>query len=113
MFWGVDRPGDSHTMALTELGFVWGWGTFRDSSGVLGFSPTQRIALVPTIVHKPAALEDQAVKIASGAKPFPGPLLIPELYSLVNCPDGVLSASRWEPRLFIGPIDQLESVCTK
>ncbi|CAL8462036.1 g1567 [Coccomyxa elongata] len=59
--------GDSHTMALTELGFVWGWGTFRDSSGVLGFSPTQRIALVPTLVHEPAVPEDQAVKIASGA----------------------------------------------
>jgi regulator of chromosome condensation len=28
--------GDSHSVALTPDGKVYGWGTFRDKSGVLG-----------------------------------------------------------------------------
>ena len=35
--------GDSHTCALTELGAVWAWGTYRDGSGVMGFSSHTRI----------------------------------------------------------------------
>ncbi len=61
------RAGDSHTVALTQQGAIWAWGTFRDSSGVLGFSPSERIALLPTLVHEPATADDQALKIASGA----------------------------------------------
>jgi hypothetical protein len=30
--------GDSHTAALTAMGEVYVWGTFRDSGGVMGFS---------------------------------------------------------------------------
>lgn len=58
--------GDSHTVALTQLGAIWAWGTFRDGSGVFGFSPTERIALLPTLVHEPTAADAQAVKISSG-----------------------------------------------
>jgi regulator of chromosome condensation len=54
-------------VALTELGAIYAWGTFRDSSGVFAFSPTERIALLPTLVHEPSTSSDQAVKIASGA----------------------------------------------
>jgi hypothetical protein len=36
-------PGDSHTCALTELGAVWAWGTYRDGSGVMGFAKHTRI----------------------------------------------------------------------
>lgn len=89
-------------MALTELGFVWGWGTFRDSSGVLGFSPTQRIALVPTLVHEPAAPEDQAVKIASGALPFFWPSAWTQ--PVLDCPNRMPGACRGEAHLVRDPI---------
>jgi alpha-tubulin suppressor-like RCC1 family protein len=36
-------PGDSHSCALTELGAVWAWGTYRDASGVMGFAKHTRI----------------------------------------------------------------------
>ena len=98
-------------MALTDLGFVWGWGTFRDSSGVLGFSPTQRIALVPTLVHEPAAPESQAVKIASGVQPFPGPVLVPRLRPFIDCPSAMLKALRCEAHLFRGPSAFAEHGC--
>ena len=58
--------GDSHTCVLTEQGAVFAWGTFRDTTGVYGFSPTTRIALLPTLVWDPKTANDQAVKIASG-----------------------------------------------
>lgn len=53
-------------MALTELGAVWGWGTYRDSSGVMGFGPHTRIQLTPMLVYKPSRAEEQVVRIASG-----------------------------------------------
>ena len=37
--------GDSHTMAVDANGAVFGWGTFRDSGGVMGFMPGQRIVV--------------------------------------------------------------------
>lgn len=58
--------GDSHTCVLTEHGAVFAWGTYRDATGVYGFSPSTRIALVPTLVLEPTTPDDQAVKIASG-----------------------------------------------
>ena len=60
--------GDSHTMALTEQGFIVGWGTFRNSSGVFSFSPHERLALLPCLVYSPTAPAGQAVKIVSGSK---------------------------------------------
>jgi alpha-tubulin suppressor-like RCC1 family protein len=54
-------------VALTEHGAIWAWGTFRDASGVFGFSPAQRIAVAPVLVYNPASADQRAVKIASGA----------------------------------------------
>lgn len=53
-------------MALTELGAIYAWGTFRNASGVFGFSPTESIAVLPTLVHEPFQAAHQAIKIASG-----------------------------------------------
>ncbi|KAL3156070.1 hypothetical protein ABBQ32_013058 [Trebouxia sp. C0010 RCD-2024] len=58
--------GDSHSAVVTEQGAVWAWGTYRDTTGVYGFSPHTRIALLPTLVWDPKKADDQAVKIASG-----------------------------------------------
>ena len=60
------HAGDSHTMALTQQGFVYGWGTFRNSSGVFSFSAQERLALLPVLVYSPDAAVRQAVKIVSG-----------------------------------------------
>ncbi|ROT42570.1 RCC1/BLIP-II [Sodiomyces alkalinus F11] len=38
---------DSATFALTEDGRVYGWGTFRSSDGILGFSPTIKVQYTP------------------------------------------------------------------
>ena len=59
--------GDSHTAALAEDGSVWVWGTYRDSSGVMGFSPTTRIQVTPICVYRPSKASEQSVRIASGA----------------------------------------------
>lgn len=59
--------GDSHTCALTELGAVYGWGTYRDSSGVMGFGPHTRMQLLPVLMYKPTSPADQVLRIASGA----------------------------------------------
>ncbi len=66
------RAGDSHSVALAAGGAVWAWGTFRDASGVYGFSPAERIALLPALVHAPASAADRVVKVASGAGCGPG-----------------------------------------
>jgi regulator of chromosome condensation len=58
--------GDSHTCALTELGAVWAWGTYRDGSGVMGFSAHTWIQLTPVCVYKPRTAAEQVVRIASG-----------------------------------------------
>eukprot|EP00884_Botryococcus_braunii_P000004 jgi/Botrbrau1/10003/Bobra.0012s0092.1 len=50
--------GDSHTVALTAQGFLYGWGTYRDSTGVFGFSPKEHIALLPTLVYSPKSLDE-------------------------------------------------------
>ena len=59
--------GDSHTVALAASGAVWAWGTFRDASGVFGFSPTERVALVPALVYLPTSAAERVVKVVSGA----------------------------------------------
>lgn len=58
--------GDSHTVALTEKGAVYAWGTYRDATGVFGFAPGVRVGLLATLVWDPKKAADQAVKVASG-----------------------------------------------
>ncbi|KAI9811693.1 MAG: hypothetical protein M1826_003104 [Phylliscum demangeonii] len=41
---------DSATFALTDDGPVYGWGTFREDEGVLGFSETVRVQIRPTLI---------------------------------------------------------------
>lgn len=41
--------GDSHTMVLDAKGAVYGWGTFRDSGGVMGFKPGQRMSVCTSL----------------------------------------------------------------
>jgi regulator of chromosome condensation len=43
--------GDSHTMILDDKGAVHGWGTFRDSGGVMGFKPGQRLSVCKLTLH--------------------------------------------------------------
>ena len=47
--------GDSHTTALAQDGTVYAWGTFRDASGVLGFSSSVKIQVAPVAVLGPRA----------------------------------------------------------
>lgn len=58
--------GDSHCMALLSTGEVWGWGAFRNSSGVLGFSDENKIQKVPSKVNIPSG-SSRIVEIASGS----------------------------------------------
>ncbi|KAG7408785.1 Protein pim1 [Fusarium oxysporum f. sp. rapae] len=44
---------DSATFALTEDGRVYGWGTFRSSEGILGFSETVRVQSTPLMLRDP------------------------------------------------------------
>jgi len=57
--------GDSHTVALTEDGRVFYWGTFRDSSGSFGLTPDGQLRKLPVHLALPGNLE--VVKISSGA----------------------------------------------
>ncbi|KAF9889044.1 Regulator of chromosome condensation [Aspergillus nanangensis] len=41
---------DSSTFALTSEGLVYGWGTFRGSSGPIGFSPTVDFQRTPALI---------------------------------------------------------------
>ncbi|KAI0836274.1 RCC1/BLIP-II [Hypoxylon sp. FL0890] len=41
---------DSASFILTDDGWVYGWGTFRGSDGIIGFSEHVRIQPVPTII---------------------------------------------------------------
>lgn len=43
---------DSASFAVTDTGFVYGWGTFRSSEGVMGFSLTTRIQLTPILIKE-------------------------------------------------------------
>ncbi|WZN61323.1 regulator of chromosome condensation [Chloropicon roscoffensis] len=58
--------GDSHCMALLSSGEVYGWGAYRNSSGVLGFSVQTKIQKLPAKIDLPAG-SGKVVEIASGA----------------------------------------------
>ncbi|KAI4189470.1 MAG: hypothetical protein L6R41_001432 [Letrouitia leprolyta] len=42
--------GDSHTLALTDEGLVFGWGTFRNNEGILGFNKDTLVQNTPTLL---------------------------------------------------------------
>ncbi|KAJ9142358.1 Protein pim1 [Pleurostoma richardsiae] len=54
---------DSASFALTEDGRVYGWGTFRASDGVLGFSPEVSVQMIPTLLPEPK----KVVQLACGS----------------------------------------------
>ncbi|KAI1503463.1 regulator of chromosome condensation 1/beta-lactamase-inhibitor protein II [Biscogniauxia marginata] len=41
---------DSASFVLTDEGLVYGWGTFRGSDGIIGFSEDARIQATPTLI---------------------------------------------------------------
>jgi regulator of chromosome condensation len=57
--------GDSISAGITQQGLLYAWGTFRDSRGVLGFSPSVEICEIPT--HIPLEKGLQACKVFAGA----------------------------------------------
>lgn len=56
--------GASHTLALSEDGKVYSWGTYRDANGIMGFSSTVEIAKKPYLMD--ALAGKKVIKIASG-----------------------------------------------
>uniref|UniRef100_UPI00398E816E regulator of chromosome condensation isoform X3 n=1 Tax=Pristiophorus japonicus TaxID=55135 RepID=UPI00398E816E len=64
--------GDSHTAALTDLGRVYIWGSFRDNNGVIGLLEPMKTSTLPQQVP----LDVPIVKIASEL------LLIPNILRL-------------------------------
>lgn len=60
--------GDSHTLALGDDGTVYGWGTFRNSSGPMGFMVGTKVARAPVALVGPAARPptDAVVDVVSG-----------------------------------------------
>ena len=61
--------GDSHSIALCADGCVYGWGTYRNSSGPMGFVPGTKVAKAPIVIAGPKAspATDRVVDVASGA----------------------------------------------
>lgn len=54
---------DSASFALTQDGRVYGWGTFRSSDGILGFTETVKVQAHPTLIPS----LKQITKLAHGA----------------------------------------------
>lgn len=52
-------------MALDDSGKVWGWGIFR-LDGPYAFSPADKFALTPQLVHSPTNDAERVTKISSG-----------------------------------------------
>lgn len=57
--------GDSISAALTENGHVYAWGTFRDSKGVIGFSPTSSLQSTPVKIQ--SLLPHKIIALAAGS----------------------------------------------
>ncbi|EPE07209.1 rcc1 domain-containing protein [Ophiostoma piceae UAMH 11346] len=51
---------DSASFALTEDGRVYGWGTFRASDGILGFSRDVKVQKIPTLLPEPKKVKQLA-----------------------------------------------------
>lgn len=78
--------GDSHTAALTALGEVWAWGTFRDSSGPIGLVEAGKLQTVPVAVLPGV----QVTKVASGSDHLVMLTKEGELYTMGNAEQGQL-----------------------
>jgi regulator of chromosome condensation len=74
--------GDSHSVALTEDGRVYYWGTFRDSSGSFGLTPDGQMRKLP--VHLPLPGGHEVAKITSGSDHLAMLTTAGELYT-VGC----------------------------
>lgn len=102
--------GDSHTIALTARGAVYGWGTYRDATGVYGFAPDTKYGLRPTLVWAPAKSADQAVKIASGTVPpcASGPVqcCVAILHPVVDTWDCICHALVYHRRKYVACVTQ-------
>jgi len=57
---------ESATFVMTEVGAIYGWGTFKDSTGIIGFSPTTKIQRVPICIYKPNRRQPRATKLVAG-----------------------------------------------
>ena len=57
---------DSASFAVMESGSIYGWGTFRNEHGVLGFSDKVERQMMPVKIYTPTARNAPAVKIAAG-----------------------------------------------
>ncbi|EMC93053.1 hypothetical protein BAUCODRAFT_76837 [Baudoinia panamericana UAMH 10762] len=74
--WVQVVAGDSCSFALTDDGFVYGWGTFRGNEGIFGFNPTtitaNRPVLVPELkkITHIAAGANHALALASNGAVF-------------------------------------------
>ncbi|KAL8694633.1 MAG: hypothetical protein Q9218_000728 [Villophora microphyllina] len=55
--------GDSHTLAMTDDGLVYGWGTFRNNEGILGFNKDTYVQHTPVLLPNLKNIVD----ITSGA----------------------------------------------
>ncbi|KAL9604398.1 MAG: hypothetical protein Q9219_000586 [cf. Caloplaca sp. 3 TL-2023] len=55
--------GDSHTLALTDEGLVYGWGTFRGNEGIVGFNKDTFVQYTPSLLPGLKKIVD----IASGS----------------------------------------------
>ena len=60
------RCTDSGSFVWTEDGSVFGWGSFRSSSGLVGFSDDVLIQKLPHCVYKPASKKKSVTKLATG-----------------------------------------------
>ncbi len=60
------RCTDSGSFVWTEDGSVFGWGSFRSSSGLVGFSDNVWIQKLPVCVYKPASKKKSVTKLATG-----------------------------------------------
>ena len=58
--------GDSHTVALTDDGKVFCWGSFRDANGPIGLTPDQKKLEIPIKIIDNTSSYGRAVGISSG-----------------------------------------------
>ncbi|KAK5654641.1 hypothetical protein OQA88_6962 [Cercophora sp. LCS_1] len=58
--WTQVVTSDSATFALTETGDVYGWGTFRNNEGIMGFTKETKVQKTPVLVHEVTKIKQLA-----------------------------------------------------